>query len=107
MRSWCKFGFLRHWWYPLLFSAVLGFFFDRSCTNGNSRSADSQSIQCLLGQNVEHLLPASHYDKFLGFELLTVGLPTAFFNVGFCLFLSYLSGPVLLELIFVTYLYQK
>lgn len=45
--------------------------------------------------------------KFLGFELLTVGLPTAFFNVGFCLFLSYLSGPVLLELIFVTYLYQK
>ena len=45
--------------------------------------------------------------KFLGFELLTVGLPTAVFNVGFCLFLSYLSGPVLLELIFVTYLYQK
>lgn len=45
--------------------------------------------------------------KLFGFELLTVGLPTAVFNVGFCWFLSYLSGPVLLELIFVTYLYQK
>lgn len=45
--------------------------------------------------------------KSLGFELLTVGLLTAISNVGFCLLLSYLSGPILIELIFVTYLYQK
>ena len=45
--------------------------------------------------------------KLLGFELLNDCLPTTIFNIGFCLLLSYLSGPVLLELIFVTYLYQK
>lgn len=28
-------------------------------------------------------------------------------NIGFCLLLSYLTAPVLLELIFVSYLYQK
>ena len=47
---------------PLL-SAVPVFFFDCSCTNCNFRSADSQSIQCLLVQNVEHLLLASYYDE--------------------------------------------
>jgi hypothetical protein len=45
--------------------------------------------------------------KFLGFELLAVSLPTAILNIGFCLLLSYLTAPVLLELIFVSYLYQK
>ena len=28
-------------------------------------------------------------------------------NIGFCLLLSNLTAPVLLELIFVSYLYQK
>lgn len=45
--------------------------------------------------------------KSLGFELLAVSLPTAILNIGFCLLLSYLTAPVLLELIFVSYLYQK
>lgn len=45
--------------------------------------------------------------KSLGFELLAVSLPTALLNIGFCLLLSYLTAPVLLELIFVSYLYQK
>lgn len=39
--------------------------------------------------------------------LLAVSLPTAILNIGFCLLLSYLTAPVLLELIFVSYLYQK
>lgn len=45
--------------------------------------------------------------KSLGFELLAVSLPTAILNIGFCLLLSYLTAPVLLELVFVSYLYQK
>ena len=45
--------------------------------------------------------------KSLGFELLAGSLPTAILNIGFCLLLSYLTAPVLLELIFVSYLYQK
>lgn len=43
----------------------------------------------------------------LAIELLAVSLPTAILNIGFCLLLSYLTAPVLLELIFVSYLYQK
>ena len=56
-----------------------------------------------LVERIAHAMAAQP----LGFELLAVSLPTAILNIGFCLLLSYLTAPVLLELIFVSYLYQK
>jgi Zn-dependent protease len=51
------------------------------------------------------LLPVTM--KILGFEPLFSDFFTCLTSIGFCMLQSYLVGPVLLELIFATYLYQK